>query len=142
MVVVIGETTEIEGNCMLCQGVTLGGTGKEKRKRHPTLGDNVIVGAGARILGNIKIKDNVRIGAGSVVIRPVPRNSTVVGIPGQVVVYESKQIPAIRLDHGDLPDPIAERIRLLQLELQDVEKFIKYWKKGIGLTDDGLVEEV
>lgn len=127
--VVIGETAEIGNNCTLYQGVTLGGTGEERRKRHPTLGNDVIVGAGAKILGNIRVGNNVRVGAGSVVIRSVPPNSTVVGIPGQVVVYEGKRVPAAKLDHGDLPDPIAERVRALQLELEDVERFIKRWKE-------------
>lgn len=127
--VVIGETTKIGDNCTLYQGVTLGGTGKQRKKRHPTLGDNVVVGTGGKILGNITIGDNVRVGAGSVVIRSVPPNSTVVGIPGQIVVHQGKRIPAIRLNHGDLPDPIAERVRALQLELEGVEKFIRLWKE-------------
>jgi len=127
--VVIGETTKIGDNCTLYQGVTLGGTGKQRKKRHPTLGENVIVGAGAKILGNVTIGNNARVGAGSVVIRSVPPNSTVVGIPGQVVVHQGKRVPAVRLDHGDLPDPIAERVKALQLELEAVEKFIRLWKE-------------
>lgn len=130
MGVVIGETTDIGRNCTLYQGVTLGGTGEAKTKRHPTLKDNVIIGAGARVLGNITIADNVRVGAGSVVVKSVPSNCTVVGIPGQVVVYEGKRVPGVRLDHGNLPDPIAERVKALQMELEDVERFIKYWKEG------------
>jgi len=129
MGVVIGETTEIGDNVTLYQGVTLGGTGKEKGKRHPTLGNNVIVAAGAKILGNIKIGDNVRIGAGSVVIRDVPSDSTVVGVPGRIVKHKGKRVPGIALDHGNLPDPILERLEEFRKEINEIEKIIHAWKK-------------
>lgn len=96
MGVVVGETAIIGKNCLIYQGVTLGGTGKESGKRHPTLGDNVVVGAGAKVLGNITIGDNVRIGAGSVVVKDVPPNSTVVGIPGRVVQRRGQKNPTPR----------------------------------------------
>jgi len=129
MGVVIGETTEIGDNVTLFQGVTLGGTGKEKGKRHPTLGNNVVVAAGAKVLGNIKIGDNVKIGAGSVVIRDVPSDSTVVGIPGRVVRHKGKRVPGISLNHGDLPDPILEKLEELRREINEIEKSIQEWKE-------------
>ncbi len=125
MGVVIGETTVIEKNVTLFQGVTLGGTGKEKGKRHPTLEENVVVGAGAKILGNITVGTNSNVGAGSVVVKPVPPNSTVIGVPGVVVRQEGKRISGIRLDHTNLPDPIAEKIAWLQKEIDGIEKHIK-----------------
>jgi len=128
MGVVIGETTEIGENVTLYQDVTLGGTGIERGKRHPTLGDNVVVGAGAKVLGNIKIGNNVKIGAGSVVVHSVPDHSTVVGVPGEVLRRETRKTPSLTLDHGDLPDPIEElkeRIRALQKEVEILEDRIK-----------------
>ncbi len=116
--VVIGETTEIGDNCLLYQGVTLGGTGKEKGKRHPTLGDRVVVGAGAKVLGNIRIGNDVRIGAGSVVIHPVPDHSTVVGIPGRVVRARAETGV---LEHGKLPDPEGQAIEELTRRVEQVE---------------------
>ncbi|MCU1234526.1 MAG: serine O-acetyltransferase, partial [Candidatus Solibacter sp.] len=100
--VVIGETTEIGDDVLVYQGVTLGGTGNEKGKRHPTIGNSVVIGTGAKVLGNIRIGDNVKVGAGSVVVHPVPDNSTVVGIPGRVVRIRPE---GGNLDHGRLPDP-------------------------------------
>jgi len=128
MEVVIGETTEIGNNATLYQGVTLGGTGKEKGKRHPTLGNNVTVAAGAKILGNIKIGDNSVIGAGSVVIKDVPPDSTVVGVPGRIVKHKGKRISLINLDHGDLPDPIIERLEEFRKEIDSIEKIIQQGK--------------
>jgi len=128
MEVVIGETTEIGNNATLYQGVTLGGTGKEKGKRHPTLGNNVTVAAGAKILGNIKIGDNSVIGAGSVVIKDVPPDSTVVGVPGRIVKHKGRRITLINLDHGDLPDPIIERLEEFHKEIDYIEKIIRQWK--------------
>ena len=128
MGVVIGETTEIGRNVTLYQGVTLGGTGVQRGKRHPTLGDNVVVGAGAKVLGNIKIGNNVKIGAGSVVIHPVPDNSTVVGVPAEIVRREGRKAPALTLDHGDLPDPVEElkqRVRALHKEIEALENEVK-----------------
>lgn len=129
MGVVIGETTEIGDNVTLYQGVTLGGTGKERGKRHPTIGKNVIVGAGAKVLGSIKVGDDAKIGAGSVVLKDVEENSTVVGIPGRVVSRDGRRAhPERDLEHADLPDPVRDK--LLELE----EDFLKL-KRGI-LTKD------
>ena len=108
--VIIGETTIIGDNCTLYQGVTLGGTGKELGKRHPTIGNNVMISAGAKVLGSFKIGDNSKIGAGSVVLKEVPPNSTVVGVPGRVVERERKYAPQETLDHVNLPDPVLEDI--------------------------------
>lgn len=129
MGVVIGETTEIGDNVTLYQGVTLGGTGKERGKRHPTIGNNVIVGAGAKVLGSIIVGDDAKIGAGSVVLKDVEENSTVVGIPGRVVSRDRRRAhPETDLEHADLPDPVRDK--LLELE----EDFLKL-KKEI-LTND------
>ena len=128
MGVVIGETTEIGENGTIYQGVTLGGTGIQRGKRHPTLGDNVVVGAGAKVLGNIEIGNNVKIGAGSVVIHSVPDNATVVGVPGEIVRREGKKTHTLALDHGNLPDPVEElkqRIKALQKEVDILEEQVK-----------------
>jgi serine O-acetyltransferase len=117
MGVVIGETAEIGDDVLLYQGVTLGGTGNERGKRHPTIGNNVVIGTGAKVLGNIVIGNHVRVGAGSVVIRPVPDNSTVVGVPGRVV-----RGPAhVDLEHGRLPDPEGQLIEELARRVQELE---------------------
>jgi serine O-acetyltransferase len=113
--VIIGETTIIGDNCTLYQGVTLGGTGKEQGKRHPTLGNNVMVSAGAKILGSFKIGDNSKIGAGSVVLEEVPPNSTVVGVPGRVVKRNNMHFPQEELDQTHLPDPVLEELSYLEL---------------------------
>ena len=120
MGVVIGETAQIGSGVTLYQGVTLGGTGKEKGKRHPTLGNHVVVGSGAKILGPVKIGDNVRVGAGAVVLNDVPPNTTVVGIPGRVVIYRGERIPSINLNHDDMPDPVAEMLDCLQRQVDDL----------------------
>lgn len=112
--VIIGETTIIGDNVTLYQGVTLGGTGKEHGKRHPTLGNNVMVSAGAKVLGSFKIGDNSKIGAGSVVLEEVPPNSTVVGVPGRVVKRNNQTLPQETLDQCHLPDPVREDITQLQ----------------------------
>lgn len=125
MGVVIGETSVIGKNVTLFQGVTLGGTGKHKGKRHPTLGDNVVVGAGAKILGNIHVGNNVSVGANAVVIHDVPPNSTVVGVPGRVTRREGRKIEAINLDYTNLPDPISRAIQRLQQEISKIEKDLK-----------------
>lgn len=122
MGVVIGETTEIGDYVTLFQGVTLGGTGKEKGKRHPTLGNHVVVGSGAKVLGNIRIGDSVKIGANSVVLRSVPSNSTVTGIPGRIVKTIGERVPEEAMDHANIPDPIAERFDLMERELIDLRK--------------------
>jgi len=130
MGVVIGETTEIGDDVLLYQGVTLGGTGKEKGKRHPTIGNHVVIGSGAKVLGNITIGDHVKIGAGSVVIRSVPDHSTVVGVPGRVVRRHGAPLTdAEALEHGRLPDPegqaideLTRRIEHLEDELQNLKQ--------------------
>lgn len=122
MGVVIGETSVIGDNVTLFQGVTLGGTGKQKGKRHPTLGNNVVVGAGAKILGDIHIGDNVSVGANAVVIEDVPANSTVVGVPGRVTRREGKKVSGINLDYCHLPDPLAQAIEKLEHEIRNLEQ--------------------
>jgi serine O-acetyltransferase len=117
--VVIGETAEIGDDCLLYQGVTLGGTGNEKGKRHPTLGNHVVVGTGAKVLGSIRIGDDVKIGAGSVVVHPVPEGSTVVGIPGRVV--RTRREAQGLLEHGNLPDPEGQDIDELKQRVADLE---------------------
>ena len=112
--VIIGETTVIGDNVTLYQGVTLGGTGKEHGKRHPTIGDNVMISAGAKVLGSFTIGDNSKIGAGSVVLSEVPPCSTVVGVPGRVVKRGNMALPQETLNHADLPDPIKEDIANLR----------------------------
>lgn len=124
MGVVIGETTIIGDDCLLYQGVTLGGTGKEKGKRHPTLSNHVVVGTGAKILGNITVGDHVRVGAGSVVLRPVPPNSTVVGIPGRVVRTHIEDEQEV-LDHGKLPDPTGQAMEDLGRRVEQLEAMIR-----------------
>lgn len=120
MGVVIGETTEIGDNVTLYQGVTLGGTGKEKGKRHPTVGKNVVIAAGAKVLGPITIGDDSKVGAGAVVIRDVPPRCTVVGVPGKVVVREGE--PVIDLHHEAIPDPVMDRIEALDGMIRKLEE--------------------
>ena len=122
MGVVIGETTVIGDDVLLYQGVTLGGTGGEKGKRHPTLGDGVVVGAGAKVLGDIRIGDHVKIGAGSVVVHPVPDYSTVVGIPGRVVRTRTESGV---LDHGMLPDPEGQALEDLARRVAEIESVMR-----------------
>ena len=114
--VIIGETTVIGNNVTLYQGVTLGGTGKETGKRHPTICDNVMISAGAKVLGSFTIGENSKIGAGSVVLEEVPPNSTVVGVPGHVVKSDNVSIPRETLNQTDLPDPVQEDITVLKRE--------------------------
>lgn len=132
MGVVIGETAIIGDNVTLFQGVTLGGTGKERGKRHPTLGNNVVAGTGAKILGNITIGDNVLVGANAVVIKSVPPDSTVVGIPGRITKRAGKRVPGVSLDHTNLPDPLAERLEKLQAEIDEIEKSLGKWKSSLS----------
>lgn len=114
--VIIGETSVIGDNVTLYQGVTLGGTGKESGKRHPTIGDNVMISAGAKIIGSFTVGENSKIGAGSVVIEEVPPNCTVVGVPGRIVRQDNVKIPRNDMEQCDLPDPVKEDITLLQHE--------------------------
>ncbi|MBE9059252.1 MULTISPECIES: serine O-acetyltransferase [Sphaerospermopsis] len=127
MGVVIGETAIIGDYTLIYQGVTLGGTGKESGKRHPTLGNNVVVGAGAKVLGNIQISDRVRIGAGSIVLRDVPPDSTVVGIPGRIISQKQKKRIS-PLEHGKLPDVEAGIIRSLLSRIEQLEQQVKTLK--------------
>jgi serine O-acetyltransferase len=120
--VVIGETTEIGDDVLLYQGVTLGGTGNEKGKRHPTIGNRVVVGTGAKVLGSIRIGDDVKIGAGSVVVHPVPDHSTVVGIPGRVVRVRTQEGT---LEHGHLPDPEGQAIDDLARRVAELEAVLR-----------------
>ncbi len=120
MGVVIGETAEIGDHVTIYQGAVLGGTGKEKGKRHPTIGDNVVIAAGAKVLGGFKVGDNAKIGAGSVVLREVPPNTTVVGVPGRVVVQNGVRL-GHELDHGNVPDPEAEMLNCLLRTVEHLE---------------------
>ena len=142
--VIIGETTIIGDNVTLYQGVTLGGTGKEKGKRHPTLKDNVMVSAGAKILGSFTIGENSKIGAGSVVLEEVPPNCTVVGVPGRIVKRGNVKVPRSDMDQVHLPDPVMEDITLLQREnsalcnrLIDMEKEIRELQSYAALLKKG-----
>jgi len=120
--VVIGETAEIGDDVTVYQGVTLGGTGKQSGKRHPTVGDNVVFGAGAKVLGAITVGDNAKIGAGSVVVTDVPRNSTVVGNPGRPVLLEGQKVGIPDIDYRHLPDPVAEAVKCLVARIVEMEK--------------------
>lgn len=129
MGVVIGETCEIGDNVTIYQGVTLGGTGKEKGKRHPTVEDNVLIASGAKVLGSFTIGKNSKIGGGSVVLREVPPNSTVVGIPGRVIIQDGVKIGK-DLDHHNMPDPVADMFRELEDEIKALRKEVQELKKG------------
>jgi serine O-acetyltransferase len=132
MGVVIGETTVIGNDVTLYQGVTLGGTGKESGKRHPTLEDCVVVGVGASVLGDITIAKGSKVGGGAVVIQDVPANCTVVGVPGRVVVRSGERVEAIDLHHEDLPDPVVEMFRCLQRRMDRLER------RSAGTEDTAL----
>ncbi|AQS57942.1 serine O-acetyltransferase [Desulforamulus ferrireducens] len=123
--VVIGETAEIGDNVTIYQGVTLGGTGKEKGKRHPTIGNNVVISSGAKVLGSFSVGDNVKIGAGSVVLKPVPPNCTVVGVPGRIVIQDGQKVGSAYppdLRHDQLPDPIADMLGQMQNEIDRLKQ--------------------
>jgi serine O-acetyltransferase len=133
--VVIGETSEIGENVTIYQGVTLGGTSLEKKKRHPTIGNGVVIGAGATILGPIEVGDNSRIGSGSVVVKEVPPNSLVVGVPGQVIYRDGKRVPpSINLEMTDLPNPAEKAIRCVLERLQELEKEVETLKKELATS--------
>lgn len=129
MGVVVGETCEIGNDVTIYQGVTLGGTGHEKGKRHPTIENNVLIATGAKVLGSITIGENSKIGGGSVVLKDVPANSTVVGIPGRIVKQNGKRISQ-KLDHHILPDPILDQIRHLEKEITALRNEIAEMKEG------------
>ena len=133
--VIIGETTVIGDNVTLYQGVTLGGTGKEQGKRHPTLEDNVMVSAGAKILGSFTIGENSKIGAGSVVLEEVPPNCTVVGVPGRIVKMDNKKVPRSDMDQIHLPDPVLSDIKRLQEENLRLHKELKRLVKEIRCVE-------
>lgn len=122
MGVVIGETTEIGDNCTLYQGVTLGGTGKDVGKRHPTLGNNVMVGSGAKVLGPLTIEDNCKIAAGAVVLHSIPENCTAVGIPARIVRCRGKRVLETDLDQIHIPDPVAQEINRLKKEITELKE--------------------
>ncbi|MGQ4873469.1 MAG: serine O-acetyltransferase [Promethearchaeia archaeon] len=127
--VVIGETAVIGDNVTIYQGVVLGGTTTDPIKRHPTLGNNIVVGTGAKLLGPIKIGDNVKIGANSVVINDVPPNSVVVGVPGRIIARNGKKISKIDLSHGDLPDPLAITLSKINDRILELEKKLQMIKE-------------
>ncbi|ABO48741.1 serine O-acetyltransferase [Desulforamulus reducens MI-1] len=123
--VVIGETAEVGDNVTIYQGVTLGGTGKEKGKRHPTIGNNVVISSGAKVLGSFTVGDNVKIGAGSVVLKSVPSDCTVVGVPGRIVIRDGQKIDSAYvpdLRHDQLPDPIADMLSQMQDQIASMER--------------------
>ena len=126
--VVIGETTEIGDNCTLYQGATLGGTGKDTGKRHPTLGDNVLVGAGAKVLGPFKVGSGSKIAANAVVLEEIPENSTAVGIPAKVVRRNNRRV-ADDLDQVNIPDPVAQEISRLESQIEELRQKIKESEK-------------
>lgn len=129
MGVVIGETCEIGDNVTIFQGVTLGGTGKEKGKRHPTIKDNALIASGAKVLGSITVGESAKIGAGSVVLKDVPDHSTVVGIPGKVVIQNGEKVRR-DLDHHKLPDPVADTCSKMQEEIELLKAEIAKLKEG------------
>ena len=131
MGVVIGETTEIGNDVTMYHQVTLGGTSTKKGKRHPTIGNSVVIGAGAKILGPVKIGDNCKIGANSVVVKDVPPNSTVVGIPGKIVKREGIKPTRVDLEHGQLPDPVMESFKQMLDIIHDLELEVKTLRKEV-----------
>lgn len=132
MGVVIGETAEVGENCLLYHGVTLGGVSLEKKKRHPTLGRNVIVGAGAKVLGAITLGDNVQVGANAVVLKDVPANSVVVGIPGRVVMQDGERVVEPPLTHGRDLDPEGEMLKAMLRRIEELERMVCGKEENIG----------
>lgn len=131
MGVVIGETCEIGDDVVIYQGVTLGGTGKEKGKRHPTIGNNVVIGSGAKVLGSFQVGEFSNIGSNAVVLREVPTNCTVVGNPGRVVKRNGERV-GDRLDHTQLPDPVIEMFRTMQKEIDDLKSELKQLREPVA----------
>ncbi len=134
MGVVIGETTEIGDNCLIYQGVTLGGTGKDKGKRHPTLGNNVMVGAGARVLGPFKVGDNSKIAANAVVLESVPPNSTAVGVPARIAKQNGKKMT--ELDQIHIPDPISQELCIDRMKIERLDKRITQLEKALDKNNE------
>ncbi|KQO12112.1 serine O-acetyltransferase [Paenibacillus sp. Leaf72] len=130
MGIVIGETCEIGNDVVIYQGVTLGGTGKEKGKRHPTIGNNVVIGSGSKVLGSFKIGDNSNVGSNAVVLREVPPNCTVVGNPGRVVKRNGERVKD-RLEHNQLPDPVIEMLRDMQKEIDRLKTELKELREPV-----------
>lgn len=128
--VVIGETTEIGDNCTIYQGVTLGGTGKDTGKRHPTIGNNVMIGSGARVLGPFKVGDNVKIAANAVVLEEIPDDCTAVGVPARIVRRNGKKQTCVDLDQIHIPDPIAQELCAMRIQLERMEKRMKELENG------------
>lgn len=139
--VVIGETAEIGDDVTIYQGVTLGGTGKEKGKRHPTIGNNVVISAGAKVLGSFTVGDNVKIGAGSVVLKSVPPNCTVVGVPGRIVIRDGARVENSRievdLEHHMLPDPLEETLIAMQEKIAELERRLARYEEE-ALANAGI----
>ncbi len=136
--VIIGETAELGDDVTLYQGVTLGGTGKEQGKRHPTLKDNVMVSAGAKVLGSFTIGENSKIGAGSVVLKEVPPNCTVVGVPGRIVKMGNKRIPRMDMDQIHLPDPVSNEIQKLQADCVRMSNRIREMEKRLHMQEENM----
>lgn len=137
---VIGETVIVGDDCTLYQGVTLGGTGKEKGKRHPTIGNRISIGSGAKLLGNITVGDNCRVGAGSVVLRSVPANSTIVGVPGHIVLRDGKRV--VITDPKDIRDPLSDVIVKLAAEVHELrEKFQRHSHEALGAEPNLTIDE-
>ncbi len=139
--IVIGETTEIGDNVTLYQGVTLGGSGKEKGKRHPTIGNNVTISAGAKVLGSFNVGDHAKIGGGSVVIKAVPPGCTVIGVPGRIVARDGAKVEnrdnEVDLDHNVLPDPVADMLSAMQSRIDELEKKLELFPKEAS-EDEGI----
>ncbi|AUD12588.1 MULTISPECIES: serine O-acetyltransferase [unclassified Planococcus (in: firmicutes)] len=129
MGVVVGETCEIGNDVTLYQGVTLGGTGKERGKRHPTLADNVLVATGAKVLGSITVGENSKVGAGSVVLKDVPPNSTVVGIPGKVVIQDGVKVKKRDLNHQNMPDPVMDKCDGMEMKIAALQREVEQLKR-------------
>jgi serine O-acetyltransferase len=138
MGVVIGETCEIGDNVTIYQGVTLGGTGKERGKRHPTIEDHALIATGAKVLGSIVIGKNSKVGGGSVVLEDVPENATVVGIPGRVVVQDGVKIRR-DLNHSDLPDPVADKFIEMENDIEKLKEEIAELKRGVKSSGDSTL---
>lgn len=142
MGVVIGETAEIGENVTIYQGATLGGRGTEKGKRHPTIGNNVVIAAGAKILGSFRVGDHARIGAGAVVLEDVPPYCTVVGVPGRIVRERGRRVDVIDLDHANLPDPVERNFRALQRHIELLEARIRQLEAQVSAKEERCLDTV